>query len=260
MRNPQAGPKVRRLTNVFDQVCAAELLHNHMLNLSHLRLYFKGLTITPEQINLKNAETKWTFLHHFAYQGDVGLVEWGLQAGACHSAVTAMGKTPLHLAAENNKSAAVVALLKGGADPNAKTLAGFTCLHLAVLNGHGHVVSTLLENSIAPCGLRSSTPPLNVEEDSLHGTALDMARDPKIREMLEEFMEYGFLKSSVETKRSKLKRILLEPLSTKESIGQPKPIPLCDLDELSRPQTSEFATRTTSQNIFEIPAKALFVY
>merc|ERR1711907_869503 len=101
----------------------------------NLRLYFKGLTISPEQINRKHPDTKWTFLHHFAYQGDVDLVEWGLNAGADHGSVTAMGKTALHLAAENTQPAAVLALLRGGADPNAKTLAGFTCLHLAVLNG-----------------------------------------------------------------------------------------------------------------------------
>jgi len=204
LHTPIAAPKIRRLTDIFEKVCASELLYEDTLNLGNLRLYFKGLTITPEQINLRNPQTKWTFLHHFAYQGDIDLVEWSLQAGADHAAVTAMGKTPLHLAAENNKSAAVMALLRGGANPNAKTLSGFTCLHLAVLNGHKHMVATLLENSIAP---------LDIEEDSAHGTALEMARDPTIRGMLKEFSENGFLKHSGEIIRSKSERILLQTLS-----------------------------------------------
>merc|ERR550514_1799773 len=112
-----------------------------------------------------------------------------------------MGKTPLHLAAENNKSAAVMALLRGGANPNAKTLAGYTCLHLAVLNGHKHMVATLLENSIAP---------LDIEEDSSRGTALEMARDPTICGMLKEFSANGFLKNSGEIMRSKSARTVLQ--------------------------------------------------
>lgn len=204
LHTPVAAPKIRRLTDIFEKVCADDLLRNDTLNLGNLRLYFKGLTVTPEQINLRNLETKWTFLHHFAYQGDVDLVEWSLQVGADHAAVTALGKTPLHLAAENNQSAAVMALLRGGADPNAKTLAGYTCLHLAVLNGHKHMVATLLQNSIAP---------LDIEEDSSRGTALEMARDPTIRGMLKEFSANGFLKNSGEIMRSKSARILLQPLS-----------------------------------------------
>jgi len=98
-----------------------------------------------------------------------------------------------------------MALLRGGADPNAQTLSGFTCLHLAVLNGHKHMVATLLDNSIAP---------LDIEEDSLRGTALEMARDPTIRGMLKEFSENGFLKHSGEIIRSKSERILLQPLSS----------------------------------------------
>eukprot|EP00746_Dinoflagellata_sp_MGD_P164332 gnl/MRDRNA2_/MRDRNA2_92905_c0_seq1.p1 gnl/MRDRNA2_/MRDRNA2_92905_c0~~gnl/MRDRNA2_/MRDRNA2_92905_c0_seq1.p1 ORF type:complete len:377 (+),score=62.51 gnl/MRDRNA2_/MRDRNA2_92905_c0_seq1:86-1216(+) len=170
--------KVRRLTNIFDEMCAKELLHSHSLDLDKLRLYFKGSKLQPGQINLKHAETHWTFLHHFALQGDLDLVKWGLDAGAESTAKNAMGKTPLHLAVENKQLGAAIALLKAGADPNAKTLSGYTCLHLAVLNGSSDLVCALFEHSKKP---------LDVYEDSAHGTALDLARDPAIREALEQY-------------------------------------------------------------------------
>lgn len=210
---PQAAPKTNQLTNIFDKVCAAELLYKDSPNLGNLRMYFKGSKLRPEQMNLKNPETKWTFMHHFAHQGDIDLVNWGMEAGADINAMTAMGKTPLHLAVENNKPRVAIALLNGGADPTAKTLAGFTCLHLAVLNGHRGMVCTLLEKSRVP---------LNVEDDSLHGTALDLARDPAIREMLEAYSANHAANELVEspcsasTPSPKTRRIQLEPLFQRE--------------------------------------------
>jgi hypothetical protein len=176
---PRTKPKkVQRLTNIFDEMCAKELLHSNSLDLDKLRLYFKGSKLQPGQIDLKHAETHWTFLHHFAHQGDVDLIKWGLAAGADSTAKNAMGKTPLHLAVENKQLDAAIALLKAGADPNAKTLSGFTCLHLAVLNSNSDLICALFEHSKKP---------LDVHEDSAHGTALDLARDPAIREALEQY-------------------------------------------------------------------------
>lgn len=206
MKDPFAAPKVRRLTNLFDEVCAAELLYKDAPNLDKLRLYFKGLKVEPKQINIKNPETKWTFMHHFAHQGDNDLVNWGLEAGADITATTAMGKTPLHLAVENNKPGSAIALLKAGADPNAKTLAGFTCLHLAALHGHGGMICTLLENTMVP---------LNVDEDSRHGTALDLARDPVIKDMLQEYSASDCFYSQINSAGAsspKAKKILVQPV------------------------------------------------
>jgi ankyrin repeat protein len=194
------------LRDIFQEVCATELLLKDTPNLDKLRLYFKGLSLKPEQINLANPETKWTFLHHFANQGDVDLITWCVKAGGDIKAKTAMGKTPLHLAVESNKPCAAIALLKGGADPNAKSLAGYTSLHLATLNGLGGMVCTLFENSLVP---------VDVDADSVHGTACNLTRDPAIRAMLEKYSANelgGFPKSETQSENvapsPKQKRIL----------------------------------------------------
>jgi hypothetical protein len=213
VRLPSIKTPSRRSKDLFETVCKPQLLYSDTPDLSKLRLYFKGLSLTTAQINYTHPETKWTFLHHFAYQGDVDLVTWGLQAGADHAAKNAMGKTPLHLAAEANKPAAVIALLKGVANPNAKTLAGFTPLHLAVLNRHKNTVRTLLGKSSVPLDLYS---------DSVHGTPLEMARDAEIRGLLEEYSRHGSLKSDLENSGSlpmptpKSKRIMQQPSLTRE--------------------------------------------
>lgn len=230
-RSPSATPQKRRSSNLFEKVCARELLYSDSPDLAKLRLYFKGLDLTMEQINLTHPETKWTFLHHFAYQGDSDLLAWGLQNGANHTASNAMGKTPLHLAAETNKPAAVLLLLKNGADPHAKTLAGFTPLHLAVLNRNVNVVRTLLG---------SSPMELDVYSESVHGTPLDLAKDPEIRHMLKEYSLNGWETGSKVPKKicrqlsltressacssavptPKSKKILLQPLMSRECSGQ----------------------------------------
>jgi len=128
----------------------------------------------------------------------------GLQAGADPAAANAMGKTPLHLAAEMNKTMAVMALLKGGADVNATTLSGYTPLHLAVLNRHTLTVRSLLTNT-------HESPDLYA--DSIHGTPHDLAKDPEIREMLREFALHGCLKSPKSKRTLRLSSSLSRSLS-----------------------------------------------
>merc|ERR1719181_2364534 len=111
-RLPSITAAPRRSRNLWDTVCRPALFSSDVNDpdLAKLRLYFKGLNVQPEQINTKHPETKWTFLHHFAHQGDEDLVSWALQAGADYSVANAMGKTPLHLAAEANKPLVVLTL------------------------------------------------------------------------------------------------------------------------------------------------------
>lgn len=196
-RLPSITAAPRRSRNLWDTVCLPALLSSDINDpdLAKLRLYFKGLNVNREQINTKHPETKWTFLHHFAHQGDEDLVSWGLRAGADYSLANAMGKTPLHLAAEGNKSMVVLTLLQGGADVHARTLSGYTPLHLAVLNRHKLTVRAILANSVEP---------VDVIADSVHGTPFELAKDPEIREMLREYSLNGFLKSPT----SKSKRML----------------------------------------------------
>eukprot|EP00746_Dinoflagellata_sp_MGD_P142154 gnl/MRDRNA2_/MRDRNA2_75143_c0_seq1.p1 gnl/MRDRNA2_/MRDRNA2_75143_c0~~gnl/MRDRNA2_/MRDRNA2_75143_c0_seq1.p1 ORF type:complete len:341 (-),score=47.64 gnl/MRDRNA2_/MRDRNA2_75143_c0_seq1:376-1398(-) len=196
-RLPSITAAPRRSSNLWDTVCLPALLSSDIKDpdLAKLRLYFKGLNLKPEQINRVHPETKWTFLHHFAHQGDEELVSWGLRAGADYSVKNAMGKTPLHLAAESNKPMVVLTLLQGGADVHSRTLAGYTPLHLAVLNRNKLAVRALLANSVVP---------VDVAADSAHGTPFDLTKDPEIHEMLREYSLNGFLKSPT----SKSKRLL----------------------------------------------------
>ena len=55
------------------------------------------------------------------------------------------GKTALHLAAENHRTALVTLLLENGADPHARSDGGWTALHNAADRGHEDIASLLLE-------------------------------------------------------------------------------------------------------------------
>lgn len=256
----------RRSSNLWETICVPALKSSDEPDLGKLRLYFKGLNnMTREKINVANPETKWTFLHHFAHQGDDDLVSWSLQAGADHTKQNAMGKTPLHLAAEGNKAMAVMTLLKGGADVHATTLSGYTPLHLAVLNRHKLTVRTLLANSFEP---------VDVLAESIHGTPVDLAKDPEIREMLRDYSFHGFLQSPTGKSKRKLRlsssglsssvskefsesgsvvptpkstRILLQPLLTRDGSGQSTRISL-DTSASDRHQLKALERQLTGLN------------
>ena len=60
------------------------------------------------------------------------------------------GLTPLMLAAINNHSAMLRALIDHGADVNARTLAGWTALTYGAWRGHAHIVRVLLARGADP--------------------------------------------------------------------------------------------------------------
>jgi len=77
-----------------------------------------------------------TVLHHFAVnEGGADLLRLLVQYGANVNALDKEGKTPLMLAAENENSEAVTALLENGADINAETRDGKTALSMADSEG-----------------------------------------------------------------------------------------------------------------------------
>jgi ankyrin repeat protein len=87
-----------------------------------------------------------TALHWAALQGDGALAEMLLVAGANAQATTRIGGfTPLHLAGQNGRAAAVAALLKGGAEVDARTSTGATPLMLAAASGDADAVIALAE-------------------------------------------------------------------------------------------------------------------
>lgn len=63
---------------------------------------------------------------------------------------TDLGSTPLHLAAMNPDTSAMLALLKAGADANARDLAGATPLHMAAYASRPVHARILLEHGADP--------------------------------------------------------------------------------------------------------------
>jgi ankyrin repeat protein len=87
-----------------------------------------------------------TALHWAALNGEAGLAEMLVVAGANTRATTRIGGfTPLHLATQNGRAAVVAPLLKGGAPVNARTSTGTTPLMLAAASGNADVVTALAD-------------------------------------------------------------------------------------------------------------------
>ena len=63
---------------------------------------------------------------------------------------TALGSTPLHLAAMNPDRSAMTALLAAGADPNARDAEGSTPIHMAAYASRSRYVRELLEAGADP--------------------------------------------------------------------------------------------------------------
>ena len=122
-----------------------------------------------------------TALHWAAMNGDTGLADVLLLAGANTEATTRLGSyRPLHLAAKGGHSATVRVLLDGGADWEAPTATGSaTALHLAAGSGAYEAVEALLERGADP----------NVREGEWGQTALIFAaaldRTKAVRTLLE---------------------------------------------------------------------------
>ena len=90
-------------------------------------------------------ERMWTPLMISASNGDEGMTETLLKAGASVHHADNAGYTPLHWAAFNGHAGVVALLLDRGADVNARSMHGWTALLQAVTRGHLAVSSILLD-------------------------------------------------------------------------------------------------------------------
>lgn len=84
-------------------------------------------------------------IHYAAEKGDVRLLELLAEAGANLEQLTNKGESALFLAGINNKSAAVLTLLKSGADIRQVNQQGLTTAQASLIRGHVAVVRVLLK-------------------------------------------------------------------------------------------------------------------
>ena len=88
-----------------------------------------------------------TALHWAALKDDVDLARMLLYAGANVRATTRLGAyTPLLMASKNGNVGMIDALVKAGADPNGATTNGTTALMLAAASGKADAVNVLLDH------------------------------------------------------------------------------------------------------------------
>ena len=92
------------------------------------------------------SDQQWTPLHWATRNGQLPSVDLLLRHGAEVNAVGHLEQTALHLAAKNEFEKTVSRLLEAKADPNAKDVNGQTPIHFAALDGYTVIVTELLEN------------------------------------------------------------------------------------------------------------------
>jgi ankyrin repeat protein len=105
----------------------------------------KALLKTGADVNAAQGDGM-TALHWAASNGDAGLAQMLLSAGANVRATTRLGGiTALHMASQAGHAPVVAALIAAGADPNAATTTGASPLMLAARSGNSDAVTRLVE-------------------------------------------------------------------------------------------------------------------
>ncbi|MCS7244590.1 MAG: ankyrin repeat domain-containing protein [candidate division WOR-3 bacterium] len=79
-------------------------------------------------------------------KGELSKVKDLIKKGADINSKNEYGKTPLHIAVENNYEDIVKVLLENKADVNIKDNNGNTPLHIAVMKGNEYIIKELLKN------------------------------------------------------------------------------------------------------------------
>ena len=113
-----------------------------------LPLLLVGLLATPVIAEVKSYDQP---IHDAAREGSGNDVTRVLKADPKHrDARTALGSTPLHLAATNPDTSAMKALIAAGADPNARDNEGATPLHMAAYSSRPKNTQLLLDAGSDP--------------------------------------------------------------------------------------------------------------
>jgi len=95
--------------------------------------------------NFTEPSSLLTTLHKAAYENQMQVVNWCLEAKADVNVKSALGRTPLHVACDGDAVRCMHMLLEAAADANAVSLSLLTPLHLCCRKGSYNAVIALLE-------------------------------------------------------------------------------------------------------------------
>ena len=115
------------------------------------------LLCAKADVELKGANDL-TVMHHLsAYGWDTTALDLLVRVGANMEATTRLGRTPLHLAVEQDNHLMVSSLLESGANMNARSEGGWTCLYEALYFRSHNSLRILLDNTGLRYNLKTDT-------------------------------------------------------------------------------------------------------
>ncbi len=139
--NFKAGPKEETLLHYVSRMgdldCVKALLRSNEIDLYIQNSKGETFLQVTDQYGR-------TILHHATAEGNLGMVERLIEAGADVNAQDNNGLTALHHAVANGNLEMVAKLIDAGADVDAQDNNGLTALHHAVVNGDVDMVRALI--------------------------------------------------------------------------------------------------------------------
>jgi hypothetical protein len=137
----------------------------------------RELVCAGAALDAADSSARWAALHWASVQGHAPVVAALLEAGADADARSALGWTPLMVAAANAKAAVARLLLaRGGARAALADSTGRTALHHAARAGAAEVVALLAARGCAELGARDNNgrTPLTSAEEGAHGECAEI--------------------------------------------------------------------------------------
>jgi len=97
--------------------------------------------------NHLDSHSRVATIHRCAYEGQLDILKWCLEAGADVNLRTSLGRSALHYACNGNKLSCIRLLLERGADVNVRNLSWQTPLHFCCIYGSYEAALELLHGT-----------------------------------------------------------------------------------------------------------------